>query len=83
MAETERLCEIGEVRTLEIPCSIRLIIVDECETLISALYDDSTSIISEGDVAIWTDEKNISRFMNYFFYHLWNEAKPVVTKLPT
>jgi hypothetical protein len=79
--EARRLCEFGEVRNLEVPSPIRFIVMDESETLISSIYDDSTSLNSEGDVAIWIDDMNISKLMNYLFYNLWKDAKPISNKL--
>ncbi len=75
--ETKRLCEFAEVRHIKIPGTIRFIVVDGSETLISSIYDDTLSLTTGGDVTFWTRDKNISTFMNYLFNLLWKEAKPV------
>jgi sugar-specific transcriptional regulator TrmB len=72
-----RFCECGEVRNLEIPSSIRFIVMDESETLISSISDDSIFLNSEGDIAIWTNDRNISKLMNFLFQNLWKNAKPI------
>ncbi|GBC75109.1 hypothetical protein HRbin06_00423 [archaeon HR06] len=73
--EVRRLKEFGEVRSIKIPSTIRLVIVDETETLLSSVYDDSINLTTAGDITFWTNDKNISRIMNYFFFALWNMAK--------
>ncbi|MEM4311576.1 MAG: helix-turn-helix domain-containing protein [Nitrososphaerales archaeon] len=79
IAEVKRLCEFGEVRHMQIPSSIRLIVVDESETLLSSVYDDSINLTTGGDVTFWTNDKNVSKLMNLFFYSLWKEAKKIKT----
>jgi len=75
LEEVRRLKEFGEVRSLNIPSPIRLVIVDEAETLLSSIYDDSVNLTTGGDVTFWTNDKNIAKIMNYFFFTLWNMAK--------
>jgi sugar-specific transcriptional regulator TrmB len=78
--EIRRLCEFGEVRHLQINSAIRLVIVDKSETLISSIYDDSFNIKTEGEVTLCINDPNISTFINHYFIHLWNDAKPVTTE---
>jgi len=75
--EIRRFCEIGEVRHLQINSTIRLVIVDKIETLISSIYDDSFNIKTEGEVTLYINDQNISTFINDYFINLWNNAKPI------
>jgi sugar-specific transcriptional regulator TrmB len=75
--EIKKYSEYGEVRLLPLDTSIRLLIVDETETYLSTIYDESTNIKTEGETTIYINDINVSTFMNQCFNHLWNEAKPL------
>ena len=75
--EIKKYSEYGEVRLLPLDTSIRLLIVDETETYLSTIYDESTNIKTEGETTIYINDTNVSTFMNQCFNHLWNEAKPL------
>ncbi|MCQ5363235.1 MAG: hypothetical protein HA492_03925 [Candidatus Verstraetearchaeota archaeon] len=72
----------AEVRNISLPAILRLVTVDECESLTTFVMDDSMSMTTDEDSGLWTDASNYVKAMNASFWALWNNSSPIQEILP-
>ena len=63
-----------DVRHIELPSAIRVIIVDGLETITTVAMDDTMSMTTKDDTGLWTDSPSFVMAMKVFFDSLWNMA---------
>lgn len=71
-----------EVRHMSLPAILRLITIDESESLTTFVMDDSMSMTTEEDSGLWTNAPNYVKAMNASFLALWNNGVPIQEILP-
>jgi sugar-specific transcriptional regulator TrmB len=72
--EMERYLEFVEARHIDLPSSIRVVIVDEDETLTTVAMDDSMSMTTQSDTGIWTNASSYVTAMSIFYDSVWSLA---------
>lgn len=72
-----------EVRHMSLPAILRLITIDESESLTTFVMDDSMSMTTEEDSGLWTNAPNYVKAMNASFLGLWSNGVPMQEILPT
>jgi len=65
-----------DVRHVDLPSAIRVIIVDGRETITTVAMDDTMSMTTKDDTGLWTDSASFVIAMKVFFESLWNMAPP-------
>ena len=63
-----------DVRHVDLPSAIRVIIVDGRETITTVAMDDTMSMTTKDDTGLWTDSASFVIAMKVFFESLWNMA---------
>lgn len=72
----------SEIRHTSLPAILRLVTVDERESLTTFVMDDSMSMTTDEDSGLWTDAPNYVKAMNASFWALWNNSVPIQDILP-
>jgi hypothetical protein len=64
----------AQVRHLAVPSTMRLILVDETEALTTFARDDSMSLTTEKELAMWVKAPDYAKSMKLYFEALWRES---------
>ena len=74
MRAIEDFGDVAEIRHIEMPSTTRFVIADEDEVLITFSMDDSMSMTTRDDTALWTNAGSYVKTMIQFFASVWNIA---------
>jgi len=66
--------EFAQVRHTTSQSTMRLVLVDETEALTSFVRDDSMSLTTEKELAIWVRAPDYAKSMKMFFETLWKDS---------
>jgi len=86
MDEVENLMSHFEVRHISLEPPMRFALVDDKEVLTSVAMDDSMSMTTEDDMALWTNASSFISAIHIFYNSLWvmaPDAGAVITSLKT
>lgn len=72
----------AEIRHTSLPAILRLLTIDENESITTFVMDDSMSMTTEEDFGLWTNASNYIKAMNATFSALWGNSTPVQELLP-
>jgi sugar-specific transcriptional regulator TrmB len=64
----------AQVRHTVFPATVKMILVDEIEALTTFVHDDSMSLTTEKDLAMWIRAPDYVKSMNAFFKAVWKES---------
>jgi hypothetical protein len=73
----------AHVRHLAVPSTMRLILVDETDALTTFARDDSMSLNTEKDLAMWVKAPDYAKSMKLYFEALWRESVLARQRLTT
>ena len=63
-----------EIRHLSVPSSVRIVTMDNTETLSSVAMDDTMSMTTQNDTGLWTNAVGFTAAMQIFYDAIWNDA---------
>lgn len=63
-----------EIRHLSVPSSVRIVTMDNTETLSSVAMDDTMSMTTQNDTGLWTNAVGFTAAMQVFYNAIWNDA---------
>jgi hypothetical protein len=66
--------DFAEVRHASLQSTMRLVLVDETEALTTFARDDSMSLTTEKDLAMWVRAPDYAQSMKMFFETLWKDG---------
>jgi sugar-specific transcriptional regulator TrmB len=77
------LLDFAQIRHIQSSSITRMILVDETEAFTSFVRDDSTSLSSEKELAMWVRAPDYVKSMKLSFNALWNDSTPAQQVLTT
>jgi sugar-specific transcriptional regulator TrmB len=77
------LMDFAQIRHMPSSSVTRMILVDETEAFTSFVRDDSTSLSSEKELAMWVKAPDYVKSMKLSFDALWNDSTPAQQVLTT
>jgi len=84
--EVEKLADHFEVRHISMETPMRFALMDDKEILTSVAMDDSMSMTTEDDTALWTNASSFISAIETFYESLWAlapDAEAVITSMKT
>jgi len=66
--------DFAEVRHIELPCTMRFVIVDEHEAISTFAMDDTMSMTTKNDIGLWIDAPDYVKAISTSFEALWKNS---------
>jgi sugar-specific transcriptional regulator TrmB len=63
-----------EIRHLSVPSPVRIVTMDNVETLSSVAMDDTMSMTTQNDTGLWTNAVGFTAAMQIFYNAIWSDA---------
>jgi len=79
----EGFLDFAEIRHVTTPSTLRMVLIDEIEALTTFAHDDSLSLTTEKDLAMWVRAPDYVKNMKVFFQALWNSSTPARQRILT
>jgi sugar-specific transcriptional regulator TrmB len=79
----ESFMDFAEIRHLSIQPTFRMVIIDEAEALTTFTHDDSMSLTTENELAMWVRAPDYAKSMKVFFQTLWNSSTSARLRIAT
>lgn len=79
----ESFVDFAEIRHMNIPPTFRMVLIDETEALTTFTHDDSMSLTTEKELAMWVRAPDYAKSMKIFFQTLWNSSTSARLRIAT
>jgi sugar-specific transcriptional regulator TrmB len=74
LKEIEEIQGDLEIRHLSVPSPVRIVTMDNVETLSSVAMDDTMSMTTPNDTGLWTNAVGFTAAMQIFYNAIWHDA---------
>jgi len=79
----ESFLDFAEIRHMSTPPTFRMVLIDEVEALTTFIHDDSMSLTTEKELAMWVRAPDYVKSMRVFFQTLWNNNASARRRIAT
>jgi sugar-specific transcriptional regulator TrmB len=79
----ESFVDFAEIRHMTTPLTFRMVLIDEVEVLTTFARDDSMSLTTEKELAMWVRAPDYVKSMKVFFQTLWNGSTSARLRIAT
>lgn len=79
----ESFLDFAEVRHMTAPSTFRMVLIDEGEALTTFAHDDSMSLTTEKELAMWVRAPDYAKSMKVFFQTLWSSSTSARLRIAT
>ena len=79
----ESFLDFAEIRHLTMPSDLQMVLVDEIEALTTFVHDDSMSLTTEKDLAMWVRAPDYAKSLKVFFQTLWENSTLAQQRMST
>jgi sugar-specific transcriptional regulator TrmB len=79
----ESFLDFAEIRHMTTPPTFRMVLIDEVEALTTFTHDDSMSLTTGNELAMWVRAPDYAKSMKVFFQTLWSSSTSARRRIET